>query len=372
MTDMKQAGARDAGPLLNDRSAGSNNTNSGSESCEQAHSTKANPQRIRAEDNGVSVERRAATIRKKLPDVYSVGAWRKVLPIHPAAGWIREATYEERRQLAGDLRERGHQVPVLLVRVAGGRPQLLDGRTRLDLLEALGIKVIDDAGPVLVPHDIIDVANDAEAEAHSLSLNVHRRHLTAEDKRGYIREQLRARPEQSDRQTAAAIVGLGGVQVDHKTVGAVRRKLQATGEIPQLDKTVGADGKNRARKKKLRPRGSSSSPQAVEDPESRFQADLQRLEVAWEVACEPARFAFLAKEEVAFRLAELEAPGPDCGGTGLCPPVEDEQAQPSCTPSQETASYASSAASTSTIPYDDGPDLPACLRREPASTGRAS
>jgi hypothetical protein len=38
MTDVKQAGARDAGPLLNDQSAGSNNSNSESESCVQAQS----------------------------------------------------------------------------------------------------------------------------------------------------------------------------------------------------------------------------------------------------------------------------------------------------------------------------------------------
>ena len=35
-------------------------------------------------------------------------------------------------------------------------------------------------------------------------------------------------------------------RVDHKTVGTVRTKLEATGEIPQLKETVGADGKKRA------------------------------------------------------------------------------------------------------------------------------
>jgi N6-adenosine-specific RNA methylase IME4 len=36
-----------------------------------------------------------------------------------------------------------------------------------------------------------------------------------------------------------------GLGVDHKTVATVRREAEGTGEIPQLDKTVGADGKER-------------------------------------------------------------------------------------------------------------------------------
>jgi hypothetical protein len=53
--------------------------------------------------------------------------------------------------------------------------------------------------------------------------------------------QLRETPERSDRQIAAAL------GVDHKTVGAVRTDMHATGEIPQLTHTEGADGKTRPR-----------------------------------------------------------------------------------------------------------------------------
>lgn len=70
-------------------------------------------------------------------------------------------------------------------------------------------------------------------------LNIARRHLTQEQKRGLIREQLKETPEKSDRQIA---VSLG---VDHKTVSAQRDNLERTGEIPQLGKTIGADGKER-------------------------------------------------------------------------------------------------------------------------------
>jgi len=54
-----------------------------------------------------------------------------------------------------------------------------------------------------------------------------------------ISEQLIETPERSNRQIA------DGLGVDHKTVAAVREVSESTGEIPQLDKTLGADGKER-------------------------------------------------------------------------------------------------------------------------------
>src|SRR5262249_48335866 len=67
----------------------------------------------------------------------------------------------------------------------------------------------------------------------------HRRHLTPTQKGELIEKLLKAKPELSDRAIAQEI------KVDHKTVGAKRGKLQATGEIPQSDKRTGADGKSR-------------------------------------------------------------------------------------------------------------------------------
>lgn len=51
----------------------------------------------------------------------------------------------------------------------------------------------------------------------------------------------RAAPEKSDRQLAKAI------GVHHETVGVQRKELESTGGIRQLDRTVGADGKERPR-----------------------------------------------------------------------------------------------------------------------------
>ena len=75
-----------------------------------------------------------------------------------------------------------------------------------------------------------------EKRIHARQLNLARRHLDRSQKRALIAEQLKETPEKSNRQVA---VGLG---VDHKTVAAVKSELEQTGEIPQLNKTVGADG----------------------------------------------------------------------------------------------------------------------------------
>jgi len=78
-----------------------------------------------------------------------------------------------------------------------------------------------------------------DPRAYIKSKNIHRRHLTAEQKREVIAKLLKAAPEKSNRQIAAT------VKADDKTVGSVRRELEATAEIPQLTKTIGKDGKAR-------------------------------------------------------------------------------------------------------------------------------
>jgi hypothetical protein len=53
---------------------------------------------------------------------------------------------------------------------------------------------------------------------------------------------LKADPTQSNRRIGDA------TNASHVTVGAVREELETTGQIDQLDKTTGADGKKRKRK----------------------------------------------------------------------------------------------------------------------------
>jgi hypothetical protein len=175
-------------------------------------------------------------------------SWRDVLPVHPAAGRIPEATAEEKRALAADLARHGLKVPVVLAPVPGepGRRCLLDGRTRLDLLEAAGKQVVDARGRLLVEHKVARPKDEAEAERLSLSLNVHRRHLTAEQKRDLIANLIKAAPEKSDRAIAEM------AKASPTSVGKVRRATVHHGQL--LDKRVGKDGKARKQPAKKQPK----------------------------------------------------------------------------------------------------------------------
>jgi ParB-like nuclease domain len=84
--------------------------------------------------------------------------------------------------------------------------------------------------------------SEAEKQSFAIRQNVHRRHLTRAQMQDLIERELKGRPDHSNRSIAA---DLG---VDHKTIGRLRKALNATGEVPQLDATVGADGKARRAK----------------------------------------------------------------------------------------------------------------------------
>ena len=98
--------------------------------------------------------------------------------------------------------------------------------------------------------------------AIALSLNVHRRHIKTEaEKRDLIAKVLVANPELSNRQLGER------VKDDHKKVGRVRSKLEATGAIPQFKKTKGKDGKARPAKAGKK---SKNSPAPIDDtPEAK-------------------------------------------------------------------------------------------------------
>jgi hypothetical protein len=120
---------------------------------------------------------------------------------------------------------------------------IIDGINRLTLAAELGITD--------VPLDVRAGLTLEQKRDLAITVNTERRHLSQEEKREAIARQLKAQPERSNRQVAAE------VGVDHKTVATVRENLEATGEIPQLERTEGADGKSRPAS---RPASPSSPP----------------------------------------------------------------------------------------------------------------
>jgi hypothetical protein len=208
-------------------------------------------------------------LANKIARVLVKGAWRNVLPIHPAANKIPEATDAEKRRLAGDLDRHGQHMPVVLVRVAGGQPQLLDGRTRLDLLEGLANEVVDASGAVLVPCDIIDVADDAEAEAMSMSLNVHRRQIKPEEMRKLVAALIKAAPEKSDRQIAQT------AKRSPTFVGKVRAKMEAAGEVSTVDTRTDAKGVKQPARKPPTKKKTTASPAKPKRSASQDRRELE-------------------------------------------------------------------------------------------------
>jgi hypothetical protein len=185
-------------------------------------------------------------------------SWRDVIEVHSAADLFPMMTADELKALGEDIKKNGLTSPIVLWSVLkANRPQysLLDGRNRLDAMEATGLSLIDDNGELNIKCDIVAayrleglgfVPSGIDPYDYVLSANLHRRHLTAEQKREIVAKVLKAQPSKSNRTIAKQ------TKVDDKTVAAVRGKLEATAEIPQLAKTVGKDGKARTTTPKKR------------------------------------------------------------------------------------------------------------------------
>ncbi len=134
---------------------------------------------------------------------------------------------DEYEALKADIAARGVQVPVEY----DEHGVVLDGHHRIQICEELGLTT----WPRLIRYGL----TDDEKRRHARRLNLDRRHLNAEQKRELIADDLRERPDESDRAIAASL------GVHHNTVGAVRDGLESTGEISQLSARKGRDGKAR-------------------------------------------------------------------------------------------------------------------------------
>ena len=199
----------------------------------------------RAEDEGEPLSDRIDKVKKAATPAVPKVSWREILKIHPAANEIRPANDEERRTLRGDLQKNGQVEPVVMVTIAGGPEQLLDGRTRLDLLEANGGEVIDAAGKLTINVKVrtVELPDDAAALTYALSLNLYRRHLSLNDRRKLLVKVLKSSPVKSDRQVGK-IVGLS-----HTKVSNERKKLEATGDVATVAASTDTVGRKQPRKR---------------------------------------------------------------------------------------------------------------------------
>lgn len=154
-------------------------------------------------------------------------------------------------KLVEDVRNFGVKVPVEVTT----KGEIVDGHNRVRAAIEAGVDV-----PVIVK----EFESDEAATAHVFSVNLQRRHMNRSDKQKLIKEYLALDPYKSNRQVAAE---LGGV-VDDKTVGAVREKAEAAGEIEAADTRTGKDGRKVSSKK-----GGSTRSKAKGNPEKKLAED---------------------------------------------------------------------------------------------------
>jgi type I restriction enzyme M protein len=136
---------------------------------------------------------------------------------------------EQYEALRDNIALHGVLVPIL-VDGDGAVRGVIDGSHRKQIADELGYDC-----PEVIKDDL------AEQEKRTLAraLNLARRQLDQASKRAIIADQLRETPGRSNRWIGKQL------GVDDKTVAAVRVALLATAEIPQFDRTLGADNKSR-------------------------------------------------------------------------------------------------------------------------------
>jgi DNA-binding ferritin-like protein (Dps family) len=148
----------------------------------------------------------------------------ELLPFHPIADKLPLMEGKEFDELVGDIQRRGLRFPIVTFE---GR--IIDGRNRARACERAGVE------SRYVEFD----GNAEDVLRFVVSANIHRRHLNPEARRDLIKELLLADPTKSDREHART------AKVSHHTVAAVRAEQEATGQIAQLKKRTGKDGKVR-------------------------------------------------------------------------------------------------------------------------------
>jgi hypothetical protein len=186
-------------------------------------------------------------------------SWRDVLKVHPACAALPPIGAAESQALGEDIRVNGLRNPIVLLRTHptcrdGTRsvkePELvlLDGASRLDAMDRAGLQLIKngrltrDLGLEAVGHECpaeawIILDDDIDPVAAVTSLNVHRRHLSAKDKRDAIAKLIKADPSKSDRQIAET------VKASPTTVGTVRAKMEAADDVSKLDTRSDSTGR---------------------------------------------------------------------------------------------------------------------------------
>jgi ParB-like chromosome segregation protein Spo0J len=190
--------------------------------------------------------------------------------IHPLCAEFPLIVGAEFEDLVNDIRQHGQREPITVDR--DGR--ILDGRNRWLACKELGIhcKAVRYTGK--------------DPAAFVWSLNVQRRHLSAEQKREQIARRLKHDPSRSDRAVAK------DVGADHKTAAAVRADLEARGEIPHVDQRTDTKGRKQpAQKRSEKPMDSADRRRVLDSRDDLHAQPLGDAPVSFRVPRDPNELA---------------------------------------------------------------------------------
>jgi len=129
-----------------------------------------------------------------------------------------------------DIEEQGVLTPIDI----DEEGNILDGHHRFRACQELGITDY----PTIIRPEL----SEEEKKLFARKSNMMRRHLNRKQIRELIAAQLKETPQWSNNRIAKEL------GVDSKTVKTVRRKLEATSEIPKLTNLEGIDGKTRGKR----------------------------------------------------------------------------------------------------------------------------
>jgi ParB-like chromosome segregation protein Spo0J len=202
-------------------------------------------------------------------------SWRDHLAVHEAAELFPLMSAPELRELGEDIRKNKLVSPIVFF-----RGKLLDGRNRLDAMEAVGIRFeiwrADKSRYELSSSDVdlgwpasVELDRDADPYAFVIAANMRRRHLTAEQRREVVEKLIKQTPEKSDRQIAEQI------KASPSTVGKVRKGLERTGDVSKLDTRTDTKGR-RQPAHKANPSGNDVDPRKACD-ETESQAFMEAV-----------------------------------------------------------------------------------------------
>jgi DNA-binding transcriptional regulator YhcF (GntR family) len=174
--------------------------------------------------------------------------WRDHIKVHPAADLFPMMSDAELKVLGEDIKKYGLTDYICFWAPTKdgyetGDFYLLDGRNRLEAMERVGVEIPLDGKGLVKRLFFADGDKYSDPYAYVISANIHRRHLTTEQRIELTAKVVAAQPEKSDRQIAKQ------VKVSPTTVGKVRADLEAKGVVSTVDTRTDGRGRQQPAKK---------------------------------------------------------------------------------------------------------------------------